>query len=684
MLKRLISACLFIFPWFLASATTYTVTTTADSGPGSLRQAINDVNVNLGNHVIAFNIPATDPNYNASQGIWKITPLSTMPLVMRSNVMIDGTTQTVNQGDTNPYGPEVMLDGEHAFGSDYGFHLYNVSGVTIQGLIIGRFTVGIEISGSNASGNVIRGNYIGCNYNATDTLSNTHGIEVLTGPHHNQIGGNTVADRNIISGNNHTGIRLVGSNYNSVKGNYVGLDRTGTQALRNYDGISIEGTSKFNQIGGFKAAERNFVSGNVAYGIPVFGAGCTGNLIVGNYIGTDFTGNVAVPNTYGVLFDDGASYNTVGGRTSGAGNLLSGNSGYGVFIYNPGTTRDTVVGNLIGTNAAGNAALPNANGIVIDGPSWGHYVDSNVISGNLQMGIDIHIGGSDSTVIIRNYIGTSGDGTLAIPNGIDGVRIGEGPRHNFIGLPGKGNVIAHNGGNGITVMTSAELYNTFSSNAIYSNGALGIDLFPEGVTLNDAGDGDTGPNGNLNFPVIDTVYLSGSDVMVTGQLDIPVPENARVELFLADPDPSGYGEGKLFLGSTLAQANGSWSCIVTGVYHSDFLTATATDVSGNTSEFSLIVPGPVLGIVSADLPENLLQVGPNPVAEVLNVSITGLSGTAGPMKASLYDETGSLVAVEQSPDLSLTLDVRRLATGNYFCVITLGDKIFPAVQVVKK
>ena len=123
------------------------------------------------------------------------------------------------------------------------------------------------------------------------------------------------------------GFNVVNSNSNIIKGNYVGLNRMGNAAVRNYDGISIEGTSKYNLIGGYTAAERNYVSGNVAYGIPVFGTGCNFNIIIGNFVGTDITGTDSIPNTYGVLFDDGASYNLLGGRVSGAGNLLSGNSG---------------------------------------------------------------------------------------------------------------------------------------------------------------------------------------------------------------------------------------------------------------------------------------------------------------------------------------------------------------------
>lgn len=614
---------LFFLSYNVSNATVYTVTNTNDAGTGSLRAAITNVNIYPGTHTIAFNIPTSDLNYISAQGVWKITPTSTLPIITRNNVTIDGTTQTTNQGNTNPLGPEILIDGNHQYGSDFAFHLYNVYGVTIKSFIIGRFTVGIEISGTSHD-NLIVGNYVGCNYNATDTLSNTHGIEILSGPYHNTIGGATAIERNIFSGNNHVGIRIVNSNGNIIKGNYVGINRTGDAAVRNYDGISIEGTSKYNMIGGYVAAERNYVSGNVAYGIPVFGTGCNFNIIVGNFVGTDITGTDSIPNTYGVLFDDGASYNRLGGSAAGAGNLLSGNSGYGVFLYNPGTQKDSVVGNLIGTDVTGTLPLPNSNGIVIDGPSFNHYVDSNVISGNRQMGIDIHVAGSDSNVVIRNKIGTDITGTLALGNMFDGVRIGEGPHHNFIGKTGKGNIIAYNGGNGITVMTSAELYNTFTENSIFSNSELGIDLFPAGPTLNDAGDIDAGPNDLMNFPVIQNISMNliTRITSISGIIDHTVnggPNGIKIELFMSDNSVSGYGQGKEFIGSAIANASGNWSLSCAGLSPTDIITSTATDLSGNTSEFSLN-SSITVGLNDANKVE-IVSLYPNPCNGKINIKL---------------------------------------------------------------
>ena len=587
-ISKIFSALVFVLIVNVSFSNTFLVTNTNDAGSGSLRAAILNTIAYPGSHVINFNIPDTDPGFISTQGIWKISLTSTLPIITHSSVVIDGTSQSVFSGNPNLWGPEILLDGNNQAWADYAFHLYNVSNVTIKGFIIGRFVVGIQVSGANAQNNTIVSNYIGCNYNATDTLGNTHGVYILSGPHNNYIGGNSYSLRNIVSGNNHVGIRVVNSNNNFIQGNFVGLNRNGNAALRNYDGISIEGTSKYNMIGGYTSAERNYVSGNIAYGIPVFGIGCNFNIIAGNYVGTDTSGTFAIQNTYGVLFDDGASYNTLGGRTQGAGNLLSGNSGYGVFLYNFGTLKDTVVGNLIGTDYSGTTAIPNANGIVVDGPSFLHTIENNVISGNLQMGIDIHIAGSDSNIIINNKIGTDISGLLPLGNHLDGIRIGEGPKNNIIGQPGIGNVIAHNGSNGITVMTPAEISNSFSSNSIYDNGGIGIDLFPAGPTPNDAGDIDTGPNQLMNYPEISAVtnIVSTNDWIVNGFIDHNTPAGIKVELFAGKDNLSGNTQGKIFLGSCIINSSGNFTDTVSGLTLADKIVATATDLDGNTSEFS--------------------------------------------------------------------------------------------------
>lgn len=682
---KIVFSILFIFLINNSYSNTFVVTNTNDAGAGSLRQAITNVNIYPGSHIVNFNIPTSDMGYNSSQGTWKIMLNSTLPIITHSNVLIDGTSQATFTGNTNIYGPEIMLDGNNNSWADFAFHIYNVSNVTIKGFIIGRFVVGIQISGASAQNNIVQGNYLGCNYNATDTLGNTEGIYILSGPQNNIIGGNSSALRNIVSGNNHVGIRVVNSNYNTIQGNFVGLNRTGNTALRNYDGISIEGTSKYNLIGGYASTERNYVAGNVAYGIPVFGAGCNYNIIAGNYVGTDTTGTIAIPNTYGVLFDDGASYNTLGGRVAGAGNLLSGNSGYGVFLYNFGTVKDTVVGNLIGTDYTGTIALPNANGIVVDGPSFLHTIENNVISGNIQMGIDIHIAGSDSNFVINNKIGTDISGNFPIGNQLDGIRIGEGPKYNFIGLSGKGNIIAYNGGNGITVMTPAELYNTITSNSIYANQVMGIDLFPQGPTPNDSGDSDSGPNDLMNFPDIVSFYNipSTTNWIINGTLNNSTPNNCKIEIFKAEINGIGNAQGKLFLGSCYADISGGWIDTISGVTSADQLVCTATDLNGNTSEFSNIT----LLKINNNLSFNYklkLNTNPNPVINVSTINFN--IPASGIVEINLIDIQGksSFNILNEKfieGNHSVLLSNKNLKTGSYFIILKF-NKILVATEKI--
>jgi len=204
-------------------------------------------------------------------------------------------------------------------------------------------------------------------------------------------------------------------------------------AARNYDGICIEGTSSGNMIGGAQPGERNVFSGNVAYGVDLFGWGVTQNRVVGNFIGTDITGTRAVPNTYGVLFDDRSHHNLVGGTGPNEWNLISGNTAFGAYFYNNGTHSNSFQGNRIGTDVTGRYALPNETGVHIDGGTFDNTVDRNLISGNRVAGITLFSIKTDRNVITRNLIGTDIDGKLPLGNGADGIRIVFGSQNNTVG-----------------------------------------------------------------------------------------------------------------------------------------------------------------------------------------------------------------------------------------------------------
>ncbi|HPF00847.1 MAG TPA: T9SS type A sorting domain-containing protein [Bacteroidales bacterium] len=654
-----------------AQATVYTVTNTNTSGAGSLHAAITTANTAPGApHSIVFNIPVSDPNYNAAQGVWiiHITNAARLPYILGSNISIDASTQTSNVGNTNPDGPEIVLDGGGS--TDFCFFAMNAANITIRGFNIRQFTYGIQVSGSTSTGWVIAGNYIGTNEDASDTAGCYIGVELLNFAGYATIGGLNAADRNIISGNEHIGLRLLSSSHNTVINNYIGIDRTGTFALRNYDGLSLEAFTQYNQIGGNSPAARNVISGNVAYGLPLIGYDTQHNIIQGNYIGTNASGTAAVENTYGILFDDGSHYNTVGGLGSGEGNLLSGNSGYGLFLYNNGTTENWCYGNLIGTDFLGTSAVPNGNGVVIDGIATRHVLDKNVISGNIQNGIAIHITGTNEHHITRNFIGTDITGTLPLGNGADGIRIAEGGQYNIIGGPDSGNVIAYNGGNGITVLTAADYGNTFSENLIYGNAQLGIDLYPQGVTVNDAGDSDAGANQLMNFPVLDSASFDVGLGKTTlyGHLDHPLAQYCRVEFFGSSGDASGHGQANEFLGNVSPAAGGTFSFEITTVLAWNYVTATATDSSGNTSEFALNLELPGPNAISEQENENIFIVYPNPASDFIFVE----NSAGGDFQLQLINSAGQIVLSQNYFSHEAIVDVASLERGAYLVVISYG------------
>jgi hypothetical protein len=204
--------------------------------------------------------------------------------------------------------------------------------------------------------------------------------------------------------------------------------------------------------------------------------------------------------------------------------------------------------------------------------------------------------GSGTNTIQGNYIGLALDGTNAAPNANNGVLLTTGASRNMIGglAAGAANVIAFNGGNGVSLGVAAGGRNTISGNSIHSNGGLGIDLSGDGVTANDLDDTDGGPNTLANFPILSDARSSFGVTEIDGSLNA-VPGTYRIEFFLNPvADVSLHGEGRVFIGSTVVSVNGSGtenfsaSLVLTALY-TDFISATATDLQGNTSEFSPVV-----------------------------------------------------------------------------------------------
>ena len=232
---------------------------------------------------------------------------------------------------------------------------------------------GITMGVSGTNDTLIRGNFIGTNAAGTAALANGgDGISMYDwnygGPSQGSAQRTTVRD-NTISGNTWYGIEIAGAGNKDhvIAGNRIGTNATGTAALGNaLGGVRIAGAAINITIGGSATADRNLLSGNAGSGVTVADIGTTGNVIAGNYIGTNAAGIGALSNTGdGINVSGGASGNTIGGNTTGTGNLISGNTLHGVRITGTGTNSNVIVGNFIGTNAAGTAAVPNSTGGVI-------------------------------------------------------------------------------------------------------------------------------------------------------------------------------------------------------------------------------------------------------------------------------------------------------------------------------
>ena len=455
-----VAACVLSLPAAVRASSVLVVTTTSDSGVGSLRQAIADANASPGN-TIDFSIPTSDPGFN---GHWfVIQPLTALPALTQSSTTIDGSTQT---GNTNPTGPAIELDGRFATGT--GLTISSSNDV-IRDLSIDRFQAppaqtpgGIQVNGSQTLitqcfigvdpagvlagngnngisfgsdsnqiiGNLIAGNSavgIG-NFGGNDNVIQGNRVEhndlvgIDTGGSGTLIGGTGAGQGNLVSGNGNGGIGIEGSGV-TVQGNLIGTDATGESAEPNGGaGIGVVGGD--DTIGGTTAAARNVISGNGDSGISI-GVGATGSVVEGNYLGTDATGALALGNQ-GPGVDVQATNTTIG-----VGNVISGNAGNGVNV-DDGVDGTVVQGNYIGTNAAGTAALGNVGvGIGIDRSASNTVVGGtdpgagNVISAN-RVGIDM-TGGTTSlhepvgTTIQGNMIGTDATGTYALGNTAAGI-----------------------------------------------------------------------------------------------------------------------------------------------------------------------------------------------------------------------------------------------------------------------
>jgi titin len=225
-----------------------------------------------------------------------------------------------------------------------------IGGTTVEArnVISGNDSYGVAIEGVNAGRNQVTGNYVGIDASGTKDLGNHYGVSISTP--YNAVGGATAGERNVVSGNDSQGVIVLGAGAkgNKVTGNYVGTDASGTKDLGNsQDGVFISAPN--NIVGGATVGERNVISGNDAYGVGIYGS-TGGNKVLGNYVGADASGAQDLGNSLGGVRIDIASNNTVGGATAGARNVISGNGGDGVLVSGANTTGNRVLSNSVSSN----------------------------------------------------------------------------------------------------------------------------------------------------------------------------------------------------------------------------------------------------------------------------------------------------------------------------------------------
>ena len=359
-----------------------------------------------------------------------------------------------------------------------GLVILDSAGNTIGGtsnlaanIVSGNNLSGVSISGASATGNMVLGNRIGTDLSGTLPIGNGQNGVLIASALANTIGGAAPGAANLISANRASGVAIGGTStdpaqLNVIAGNLIGTTAAGSAPLGNaQNGVFLTAGASNNTIGGTTRAAGNVISANLTNGVELI-TGATANRIEGNRIGTDGSGAFALGNSnVGVVIYD-TSANEIGGMTassgSEAGNIISGNRSSGVLISGPTAAGNALKGNLIGTDASGLHALPNAStGVTVDSApnnliGGDQLGDGNVIAANRSFGVFLLGTTATGNRIAGNFIGTNAAGSANLGNAVDGLILNEVPGNTIGGpLAADRNVISGNGGNGINVANIA-------------------------------------------------------------------------------------------------------------------------------------------------------------------------------------------------------------------------------------
>jgi Bacterial Ig-like domain (group 3)/Right handed beta helix region len=567
-------------------------------------------------NTIDFNIPS-------SQGpLYDIALSSALP-VITSPVFLNGYSQPGASANTNGPGLadnavlKIEIDGTNAGIGANGL-VVTAGSSTIEGLVIANFsgqsggTGGTGIVLETSGNDLLAGNFIGTDAAGTVAKPNSIGIMISAGATNNTVGGITPAARNLISGNNGSGIQIGASSDvsatsgNVVAGNYIGTDVTGLRALGNGsgtspagDGVDLIGVNSINNtIGGSVAAAGNLISGNAYDGIYVDQA--NHDELEFNLVGADAAknfSNTSVGNADNGIELDNAATITI------SKNLVVNNHTGGIGLFYPQTANDLISNNEI--------ILNDGNGILFCSC------------------------GDGGSAIYGNLIGTDATGTVNLGNKGYGINIGS--ANNTIGgsAAGLANVIAFNTKAGVGLeQLNTDTGNTLSANSIYSNQTLGIDLGDTGVPLMNNAEGlQIGPNHLLNYPVLTSASASSTNTTITGSLTATADQTFTIQFFSnTAAEPSSYGQGQTYIGTTTVSTDSSGHANFTFVAQSNvggqLLSATATDAAGDTSEFAKNILVRETTVNSPIATTTSLSVDPSPSSGGQEISLTAIVAAA--------------------------------------------------------
>ncbi|HEY0457953.1 MAG TPA: FG-GAP-like repeat-containing protein [Pyrinomonadaceae bacterium] len=470
-----------------------------------------------------------------------------------------GGSNSIAEGNrlgTNAAGTAVLPNGASGVTAGFSNNLIGGTAAAARNIVSTGVADGINISSLGSGGtNRVQGNFVGTDVTGTIALGNK-GFGVTANGENIVVGGTTAGGGNVVSGTTGSLPFFVGAGINPsggigilVQGNLIGTNASGTAALGNQrNGIYLTTTGTFDTIGGIAPTARNLISGNGEDGLELNPSGSNLSQVLGNFIGTNAAGTAAIPNGgLGLEFNQGT-------QKVISNNLISGNSGGGLqFCCNSGG--DLISDNLIGTDATGNNPLGNGGvGLSISSGGTGGFTHNGTITGNTIAASTSHGVFSDNSsalVFQNNFIGTNSSLSPNLGNGGDGMRFINAFSLTQIG--GAGNTIAFNTGNGINFETAniGAVQNRITNNSIFSNGGLGIDLGGDGVSANDNCDAENGVNNLQNYPVISAVSLSGAgNIRIVGRLNSTANQSYTLHFYAnAAADASGFGEGQQFIGT---------------------------------------------------------------------------------------------------------------------------------------